>query len=252
MPTLDTVGDLSDRRARKKARTRAEILGAAQELFAERGFDGVTIADVAGTADVAVQTVFNHFATKEELFFAGRVPWVDGPADAVRHRPAGVLPLTALRGYTLELVHGFIAETECPDRRHFVDLIRAAPSLCAFELELQHRTQQRLAAALAEAWAVPPPDDDEPVDAEKQAAADYDVRIAASLTAALWVSAARSLAVELRDVHEDGADADRIKAAVENLAERVFTRLEGSLATLLQLPARPADGGQPVPARRAG
>ena len=49
-------------------------------MFAERGFEAVTIADVARGADVAVQTVFNHFATKEELFFDGRADWVDGAA----------------------------------------------------------------------------------------------------------------------------------------------------------------------------
>ena len=43
----------------------------------------VTLTDVAREADVAVQTVFNHFATKEDLFFDGRAPWVDGLAAAV-------------------------------------------------------------------------------------------------------------------------------------------------------------------------
>src|SRR3712207_4046239 len=91
------VSDNSDRRARKKAATRALVLETAQRLFSERGFDAVTIADIASTADVAVQTVFNHFATKEELFFTGRTHWVDGPAQAVRSRPDGVPPLAALR-----------------------------------------------------------------------------------------------------------------------------------------------------------
>ena len=76
------MSELLDRRARKKAQTREQIRGIAHQLFDERGFEAVTIADVARTADVAVQTVFNHFATKEELFFDGRVPWVEGPADA--------------------------------------------------------------------------------------------------------------------------------------------------------------------------
>ena len=58
------MGDLKDRRARKKAQTREQILRVAQSLFAEHGFDAVTISDVANGADVAVQTVFNHFATK--------------------------------------------------------------------------------------------------------------------------------------------------------------------------------------------
>src|SRR6201747_922063 len=96
---------MQNRRAQKKAQTRDAIRTAAQSLFAEQGFDVVTIADVARAADVAVQTVFNHFATKEELFFDGRTPWVEGPAMAVRSRAAHVAPLTALRTYLVDLVH---------------------------------------------------------------------------------------------------------------------------------------------------
>src|SRR5690349_16310949 len=64
-----TVGELNDRRARKKAQTRELIRTVAQRMFDERGYEAVTIAGIAHESDVAVQTVFNHFATKEELFF---------------------------------------------------------------------------------------------------------------------------------------------------------------------------------------
>ena len=102
------MGELKDRRARKKAQTRDQIRRTAQRLFAERGFEAVTIADVAATADVAVQTVFNHFATKEELFFSGRVPFLHGPADAVRSRDTSTGPVTALRGYPLQRVESYV------------------------------------------------------------------------------------------------------------------------------------------------
>jgi DNA-binding transcriptional regulator YbjK len=88
------VSELAGRRAQKKALTRQQIRAVAQRMFAERGFDTVTIADVSREADVAVQTIFNHFATKEELFFDGHTPWVDGSADAVRTRAAGVPALS--------------------------------------------------------------------------------------------------------------------------------------------------------------
>ena len=68
------MGEPKDRRAPKKARTRNHLRTVAQRMFAEGGFDAVTIAEVAREADVAVQTVVNHFPTKEELFFGGRVP----------------------------------------------------------------------------------------------------------------------------------------------------------------------------------
>ena len=80
------VSELLDRRARKKAQTREQIRGVAHRLFDERGFDEVTIADVARAADVAVQTVFNHFATKEERFYDGRGPEIDAPSTAIRSR----------------------------------------------------------------------------------------------------------------------------------------------------------------------
>jgi AcrR family transcriptional regulator len=57
------------RRERKREETRRSIAAAAMRLFLERGFDEVTIAEVAEAADVSVNTVFNHFPTKEDLFF---------------------------------------------------------------------------------------------------------------------------------------------------------------------------------------
>ena len=57
-------------RERKKRETRDAIAAAAMQLFLERGFDAVTVADVARAADVSEKTVFNHFPTKEDLVFA--------------------------------------------------------------------------------------------------------------------------------------------------------------------------------------
>jgi AcrR family transcriptional regulator len=115
--TLYTVSDLGCRRAQKKAATRELIRRTAHRLFAEHGFDGITIADVAREAEVAVQTVFNHFATKEELFFDGRVPWVAGPAEAVRNRPAGTSALSALRGYLLEFIASDLGAMDSDEQR---------------------------------------------------------------------------------------------------------------------------------------
>lgn len=56
-------------RSRKKQRTRQEIADAALLLFAKRGFDAVTVADIARAADVSEQTVYNYFKTKESLVF---------------------------------------------------------------------------------------------------------------------------------------------------------------------------------------
>lgn len=56
-------------RERKKLQTRRLIADTAFRLFAERGFDGVTVAQVARSADVSEATVFNYFGTKETLFY---------------------------------------------------------------------------------------------------------------------------------------------------------------------------------------
>jgi AcrR family transcriptional regulator len=56
------------RRERKKALTRQAISDIATEMFMARGFDDVTVAEIAEAADVSVKTVFNHFGSKEELF----------------------------------------------------------------------------------------------------------------------------------------------------------------------------------------
>jgi AcrR family transcriptional regulator len=56
-------------RERKKAKSRLAISNVATKMFIERGFDHVTVAEVAAAADVSVATIFNYFETKEELFF---------------------------------------------------------------------------------------------------------------------------------------------------------------------------------------
>jgi AcrR family transcriptional regulator len=84
-------------RERKKRATRALIADTALRLFAERGFDQTTVAEVAEAAGVSVKTVFNYFPAKEDLFFdlADEIEqiWLDAVAD---HRP-GESPLAGLR-----------------------------------------------------------------------------------------------------------------------------------------------------------
>ena len=59
----------SDRRSRKRLATRDDISEAATRLFYERGFDHVTVDEIAEAADVGRMTVFNHFPRKEDMFF---------------------------------------------------------------------------------------------------------------------------------------------------------------------------------------
>ncbi|WP_448625881.1 TetR/AcrR family transcriptional regulator [Geodermatophilus sp. URMC 64] len=235
------MSELQDRRARKKARTRAEIRTVAQRLFAERGFDAVTIADIAGEADVAVQTVFNHFPTKEELFFDGRTPWVEGPAAAVRNRPAAVSPLRALREYLVEVVSGLAGAHASGERRSFVATIEGSPALKTRELQLVNESETRLAEALAEAWN----GDDAP-----GGPVPGDPATAAALTAATWLSVARVLLVSQRSVLLERGDAAHSAALIGSLIDGLLVQLEQGLGPLQGRPA--AVTGWPGDVRRAG
>ena len=91
-------------RERKKQQTRADIAHAAITLFLERGFDHVSIAEVAEAAGVAKMTVTNYFPTKEDLVISAQVSLIPDLAGAVRGREPGESPVAALhRFYRSEL-----------------------------------------------------------------------------------------------------------------------------------------------------
>src|ERR1700723_2371425 len=87
-------------RERKKAKTRLAISNLATKMFIERGFDDVTVAEVAATADVSVATIFNYFETKEDLFFDRDGETIEAQRRCVLERKAGETIASALhRGF---------------------------------------------------------------------------------------------------------------------------------------------------------
>ncbi|HWD09501.1 MAG TPA: TetR family transcriptional regulator [Actinomycetota bacterium] len=84
-------------RERKKLQTRQSIGEAALKLFAERGFDAVTVAEIARAADVSEATVFNYFPTKESLVYSQMQAFEASLLDAVATRPEGESVLEAFR-----------------------------------------------------------------------------------------------------------------------------------------------------------
>jgi AcrR family transcriptional regulator len=96
-------------RERKKRATRETIAATARRLFAERGFDAVTVAEVAAAADVSQKTVFNHFATKEDLAFAGREEGIAQFVAAITARPPGSSVLEVFRALTHNVLDVFVA-----------------------------------------------------------------------------------------------------------------------------------------------
>jgi AcrR family transcriptional regulator len=97
-------------RERKKRQTREAIAAAAMELFQERGFDAVTVADVAQHADVSEKTVFNYFPTKEELVFQGGAARREELIESVAKRRRGLSIVQPFRDWTME--HLDLIETQ--------------------------------------------------------------------------------------------------------------------------------------------
>ncbi len=83
-------------RERKRRRTRAAIAQTAMQLFCERGFDRVSVAEIAATAEVAEKTVYNYFPTKADLFFDEGDDLLAELLAAVRNRRPGEPALTAV------------------------------------------------------------------------------------------------------------------------------------------------------------
>src|ERR687898_960051 len=96
-------------RARKKRAAREAIAATARRLFAERGFDTVTVAEVAAAADVSEKTVFNHFATKEDLAFAGREEGIARVVTDLLERPPGASVLDVFRALTTTVIDDIVA-----------------------------------------------------------------------------------------------------------------------------------------------
>ncbi|GAA3426059.1 TetR/AcrR family transcriptional regulator [Streptosporangium sandarakinum] len=146
-------------RARKKRETRLRISDIATGLFMARGFDNVTVADVARAADVSVNTVFNYFATKEDLLL-DRAPEVEELlARVVREREPGETPVAAVRRDFLEALetgHYRYGFHEAGD--DFLRMVETAPSLVARVREMGETRERRLAEAIAEEAGAGPDD----------------------------------------------------------------------------------------------
>ena len=89
-------------RERKKRETREAITRAAWKLFARRGFDAVTVADIARAAKVSEKTVFNYFPAKEDLVFGAGMQRTAALIDAVRARPPGASIVEPFRRWTMD------------------------------------------------------------------------------------------------------------------------------------------------------
>src|SRR5580658_10627891 len=93
-------------RERKKRRTRARIADAAVVMFARKGFEAVSVADVAQAAEVSEQTVYNYFSTKEALVLDEAEAFAERFRAMVRERDGGMTVLDAVRAEALAFLSG--------------------------------------------------------------------------------------------------------------------------------------------------
>jgi AcrR family transcriptional regulator len=145
-------------RERKKLRTRQAIAEAAKRLFLERGFDQVSVAEVARAADVSEQTVFNYFPTKEDLVFERMDTFEHELLTAVRERPERETPLRAFVRFILDRSDTAMAGDGRRRVAHLTQLVTDSPSLMARERQIVAKYTDALTALLAEETGAGPND----------------------------------------------------------------------------------------------
>jgi AcrR family transcriptional regulator len=195
-------------RESKKLRTRQEIADKAMGLFARRGFDHVTVAEVAEAANVSEKTVYNYFPTKEDLFF-DEVPAREAAlVAAVRERAGGESITRALERHQA----GGCDRLCSPGFATFARIIEESPALRAKELEVMARYTEALAGAIRREAGVP----------------ELEARVAANaLVSVYWQHFRNARAHALAGRHGPGA-ARRLRAELK----RAHRLLEDGLGQL--------------------
>ncbi|WP_229403130.1 TetR/AcrR family transcriptional regulator [Micromonospora okii] len=143
------------RRERKKAATRQAIADAALRLFLERGYDQVSIRDIADAADVSTTTLFKHFTGKEALVFDQDQENEAQLIAVVRQRPDGQGIIDALREYVLG---AHLSTALHPQMAEFNELVESVPALRAYAERMWTRHTDSLSTAIAGELGVAPDD----------------------------------------------------------------------------------------------
>ncbi|KOG87556.1 TetR/AcrR family transcriptional regulator [Streptomyces varsoviensis] len=201
---------MANRGDRGGSRTRARIAATATEMFLERGFDEVTVADVAAAAGVSKVTVFAHFDRKEDLLLDRLPGAIDIMRTVIRERADDVTPFEALR----EAAFGLAAEPHplsglLEGAEPFLRTVMESPALVARFRAFAYEVENALADAL---------------DADDRFTGD------SALTAALIVAAYRTVAVDTARRRLAGGDLAEIRAAHRERLTSAFEVLANGLA----------------------
>src|SRR5947209_3230956 len=139
-------------RERKKRQTRDTIASAALRLFAERGYDETTLAEIAEAADVSPRTIFAYYQSKEDILFCEEPPFVEMLKQRLDERPPGTTTIDAIRD--------FLSSIEPPDEaaRLRKQVVSADPAL-QMRMRAHHgQLEPLLAASIAQDLGVGPDD----------------------------------------------------------------------------------------------
>lgn len=207
-------------RENKKLRTRHQLAATALELFLERGFDAVSVADVAAAAEVSKPTLFRYFPSKEDLVLDRFADHQDEAARLVRDRPPGESPVAAVRAHFLAALAERDPITGLCDHPNVLAFQRLLYGTASLESRTAHYTAREveLLAAVLEAEAVDP--------------------LTARLAAGYLVAARQELGRENFRRIDAGQSADEAHPAAVADAERAFALLSDGLDRAL--PARRA------------
>ncbi|GGL65898.1 TetR family transcriptional regulator [Streptomyces fumigatiscleroticus] len=141
-------------RERKKQRTRETISDTAIALFLERGFDQVSVVDIAAVAEVSKPTLFKYFPTKEDLVVHRFADHQTASSTVVAERPPGVSAIDALHQHFLDGLAARDPITGLNDDKDvlaFHSLVYSTPSLVARVGQYLARAEEALARTLADA-----------------------------------------------------------------------------------------------------
>jgi AcrR family transcriptional regulator len=138
------------RRELRRQETRASIVDAAAELFAERGFDAVSVMEIARRAGVVEKTVFNHFPVKEGLVFDADPPMRTALLDAVRRRPAGESVSAAAGSFVVAAVSLLGSPEAATGVAEMARVIRGSRTLQVREREILGELTNALAQLISE------------------------------------------------------------------------------------------------------
>ncbi|KQC37795.1 TetR family transcriptional regulator [Frankia sp. ACN1ag] len=227
------AGEQTGLRARRRRRIHDALSAAAITLFLERGFDAVSVAEIAAAAGVSKPTLFAYFPAKEDLILHRILDHRGEAARVVRARAAGVTPLAALESHLLagldrrEPVTGL---NDDPEVLAFHGLVFATPSLLGRVAQYTAGDEQALAAALAE---VALPADDLPGAAsafgDVVGAVPAPGDLAAALAAAQIIAVQRVLARENWARLRAGENAAARHPAAVTATRRAFDALSRAL-----------------------